>query len=356
LQQRDKRRSPARLTVGLRLDPGMASAIVSIGELTGVGEGTMRKRGIIAASVAIAFGMTAAAAQEDYPARPVQIIVPSTPGSSADILGRMLADGLSVRLGKPFVTIDKPGANGVLGTADVARANPDGYTLLHGATYSITVQPLIDKDAGYTIHSFRPICQTFKNDQVIVVPPNSPLKTVSDIIAAAKQKPGALNVGTPGIATIPHLAMIQLARQTKVEFTYVPYKGPAEEILNTRNGQLDFAVVPLTAAAGSGLAMPGIFADQRNSSMPDVPTVKEQGYDVAPLSYGGLFGPIKMPQDIADKLENACAVVVKAKAYQSVAKETFQPDGFFADSTFFTLDLVRDFEEKKQLIDTLNLR
>ena len=255
----------------------------------------MRQGAIIVAKALAAMvlglaGATGAAAQ-NYPERVVQIIVPATPGSSADILGRVLADGMSAQFGKPVIVVNKPGANGVLGTADVARAKADGYMLMHGATYSVTVQPLTDKDAGYTVKSFTPICQTFKNDQVIVVPPNSPLKTAKDIIEAAKQKPGALNVGIPGIATIPHLAMIQLAQQAKVEFNDVPFKGPAEEIQNTRSAQLDFSAVPLTAAAGSGLAMPGLFAATRNPSLPDVPTFKEQGYDVAPLSFGGLFGP-----------------------------------------------------------------
>jgi len=319
----------------------------------------MRKCGIIAAGLtvaAVAVGVASGAVAQGYPERTVQIIVPTTPGSSADIMGRMLADGLSVRLGKPFVVIDRPGANGVIGTADVARAAPDGYTLMHGATYSITVQPLVDKDAGYTVKSFTPICQTFKNDQVIVVPPNSPLKTARDIINAAIQKPGMLNVGIPGIATIPHLAMIQLAQQAKVEFNDVPFRGPAEEIQNTRSGQLDFAAVPLTAAVGSGLAMPGIFAETRNPSLPDVPTFKEQGYDVAPLSYGGLLAPAGLPYDIMRKLNAACTIVVRAKAFQTLVKETYQPDGYFADSADFTLNLARDGEEKKLLVDMLHLK
>jgi len=316
----------------------------------------MRISAVIAATMAIAIGAAAGAAAEDYPERTVQIIVPTTPASSADILGRMLADGLSVRLGKPFIVIDKPGANGVLGTADVARAKPDGYTLMHGATYSISVQPLIDKDAGYTYESFTPICQTFKNDQVLVVSPDSPLKTAADIVAAAKKKPGALSAGIPGIATIPHLALVQWAQQAGIEFNDIPFKGPAEEIQNTRNGQLDFAAVPLTAAVGSGLAMPGIFADTRNPSLPDVPTLREQGFDVAPASYGGLLGPAGMPEDVARKLENACTAVVRAKAYQSVVKETYQPPNFFADSAFFLLDLRRDVEEKARLVGLLNLK
>jgi tripartite-type tricarboxylate transporter receptor subunit TctC len=316
-----------------------------------------RKARIIASSMAVAcgaaVGVTAAAAQ-GYPSRVVQIIVPATAGSSADILGRVLADGFSSQLGKPFIVIDKPGANGVLGTADVARANPDGYMLMHGATYSITVQPLIDKQAGYTIKSFTPICQTFKNDQVVVVPPNSPLKTARDIVEATRRKPGGLNVAVPGIATIPHLAMIAWADQAKVAFNDVPYKGPAEEMQAVRSGQIDFAAVPLTAAAGSGLPMPGLFAEARNPALPNVPTFKEQGYDVAPLSYGGLLGPAGMPADVTAKLEAACTAVMQSEAAQKVVKNTLQPAGYFADSAGFTRNLAIDTAEKNRLVPLLH--
>src|SRR5579864_2549861 len=134
----------------------------------------MRHQARMIASLTVALGTAAGvtgATAQTYPNRVVQIIVPATAGSSADILGRVLADGFSARLGKPFIIVNKPGANGVLGTADVARANPDGYTLLHTATYSITVQPLTNKEIAYTAKSFTPICQTFKNDQVVVLPP-----------------------------------------------------------------------------------------------------------------------------------------------------------------------------------------
>ena len=319
----------------------------------------MRDATLMIASMVVALGAAAGptgAAAQTYPSRVVQIIVPTSAGSSADILGRVLADGFSSRLGKPFIVVDKPGANGVLGTADVARANPDGYMLVHGATYSITVQPLIDKQAGYTLKSFTPICQTFKNDQVLVVPPNSPLKTVRDIVDVAKRKPGALNVAIPGIATIPHLAMIELAEQAKVEFNDVPYKGPAEEMQAVRSGQIDFAVVPLTAAAGSGLPMPGLFAEERNPALPDVPTFKEQGFDIAPLSYGGLLGPAGMPADVAAKLEAACIAIMKSEAAEKVAKNTLQPAGYFADRDGFTKNLATDTAEKNRLVPKLHLQ
>ncbi len=314
----------------------------------------MRHKAPMVASIAVACGIAAGAAAQDYPTRVVQIIVPATAGSSADILGRVLADGLSSRLGKPFIVVDKPGAAGVLGTADVARASPDGYMLMHGATYSITVQPLIDKQAGYTVKSFTPICQTFKNDQVVVVPPNSPLRTARDLVAATRRKPGGLNVAVPGIATIPHLAMIAWADQAKVAFNDVPYKGPAEEMQAVRSGQIDFAAVPLTAAAGSGLPMPGLFAEARNPALPNVPTFKEQGYDVAPLSYGGLLGPAGMPASVTAKLEAACIAVMTSDVAQKVVKHTLQPAGYFADSAGFARNLATDTAEKSRLVPLLH--
>ena len=316
----------------------------------------MRDVVLIAAGLAAGLAAPVTAMAQNYPERVVQIIVPATPGSSADILGRVLAEGMSADFGKPVIVVNRPGANGVLGTADVARANPDGYTLFHGAGYSITVQPLTDKDIGYNVKSFTPICQTFKNDQVIVVPPNSALKTAQDLVEAAKKKPGALNVGIPGIATVPHLAMVQLADLAHVEFNNVPFKGPAEEIQNTRNGQLDFSAVPLTAAAASGLLMPGIFAPSRNPSLPNVPTFKEQGFDVAPLSFGGLLGPAGMPAAVTKKLENACIAILKGETAQRVVKNTFQPADYFADATGFARNLATDVAEKTPLVGKLDLK
>jgi tripartite-type tricarboxylate transporter receptor subunit TctC len=316
----------------------------------------MRQGAIIAANLAIAISAVTAAMAEGYPERVVQIIAPSTPGASADILGRVLADGLSAHFGKPFIVVNKPGAMGVLGTADVARANPDGYTLFHGASYSIIVQPLTDKDAGYTFKSFTPICQTFKNDQLIVVLPDSPLKTARDLVDAARNKPGLLNVGVPGVGTIPHIAMIELQDQAKVEYNLIPYKGTAEEVQAVRSREIDFAAVPLTVAAGSGLAMPGIFAEKRNPAIPDVPTFKEQGYDIAPLSIGGLLGPAGIPVAVVKKLEAACIDIMKGEAAQRVIKTTFQPEGYFADTAGFARNLEIDLKEKMPLVTKLNLK
>ena len=214
----------------------------------------MRGHRTVAATAAFLIVFAGGASAQGYPDRPIDLIVPSTPGSSADILGRVLTEEMAGKFGQRFVIYNKPGAGGILGTAEVARAKPDGYMLMHGAAFSVTAQPLTERQAGYSLQSFDPICQTFKNDQVIVVRPNT-YKTVADLIAASKAKPGGLNFGSPGLGTIPHLAMAEFGQITKVAFNHVPFKGPAESIQMTIGGQIDFAVAPLTAASGSGLAM-----------------------------------------------------------------------------------------------------
>jgi len=313
-----------------------------------------RRRTIIAAIAVASFSLAGSAAGQGYPDRIVEFVVPSTPGASADILGRVLADSLSAQLGQRFVVLNKPGAGGVLGTVAVAQAKSDGYTLLHGAAVSLTVAPLTERQTGYTAQSFDAICQTFKNDQVIVARQNT-YKTLADIMNASKAKPGGLNYGIPGIGTIPHLSMAELSQISKVPFNQVPFRGPAESITMTIGGQIDFAVSPLTAAAKSGLFMPALFAEKRNPSLPDVPTVKEQGYDVAPLSIGGLLAPKGIPADVKKKLEDACIAARDTEAFQRMVKTTLQPSDYFADSAGFAASLNKDVTDKRKLLTALGM-
>ena len=310
------------------------------------------RRTLIAATAALVM-LTASSAQA-YPDRPIEMIVPSTPGSSADILGRVLTEEMGTMLGQRFVIYNKPGAGGILGTAEASRARPDGYMLMHGAAFSITVQPLTERNPGYSLQSFAPICQTFKNDQVIVARPGT-YKNVAEIVAASKAKQGGLDFGSPGLGTIPHLAMAEFGQISKVAFNHVPFKGPAESLQMTKGGQIDFAVAPLTAAANSGLAMPGLFAEKRNPSIPDVPTVKEQGFDVSPLSIGGMFAPAGVPAAIKAKLDATCKTAAQSAAFQRMVKQTLQPADWFQDSAGFAANLAKDVEAKRRLLTALGM-
>ena len=196
--------------------------------------------------------------------------------------------------------------------------------------------------------------QNYPDHIVELVVPATPGSS-ADILAASKAKPGGLNYGTPGLGTIPYLSIAELSQITKVEFNHVPFRGPPESIQMTAAGQIDFAVAPLTAAAGSNLAMPGLFALKRNPSIPDVPTVIEQGFDVAPLSIGGLFAPAGLPADVKNKLDEACQAAVRTETFARIAKSTFQPSDFLADSAGFKANIEKDVIDKRRLLTSLGM-
>jgi tripartite-type tricarboxylate transporter receptor subunit TctC len=309
-------------------------------------------RASIIALVAAAFICTPSGAQT-YPTRPVEIVVPFSPGAVTDVLGRALADGLSNELGQRFIVVNKAGATGGIGTLAIARANPDGYSLLFTAAVSMTVLPLTNKDAAYDYKAFDPICQTFRNEMVIVVRPDSPFKTVGDLVAAAQAKPGGVSYGHLGFASIPHLAMVEFGQAAHVTFNAVPFKGDAEVVQQALGGQVDFGSITLSSAAGSGLRILGLFANARNPALPEVATVKEQGFDVVPSSFGGLSGPVGLPQEVKRKLANACKAAALGGDYSRLAKTVLQPDDYYADTETFAKHLEKDVVDKTRLINTL---
>jgi tripartite-type tricarboxylate transporter receptor subunit TctC len=307
--------------------------------------------GIAAAFAATALATSAAA--QNFPERPIEVTVPFSPGAVTDVLGRALAEGMSQKLGRRVLVVNKAGATGAIGSAAVARATPDGYSLLFTAAVSMTVLPITNKQVGYDHKSFEPICQAFKNEMVIVVHPDSPFHSVADLVAAAKAKPGAVNYAHLGVASIPHLAMIEFSQAAKVEFNAIPFKGDADVMQQVMGRQVDFGAVVLSSAAQSGLRILGLFAEQRNPSTPDTPTVKEQGFAVAPSSFGGLAAPRGIPAEVKTKLGDACAAAAQGEMYAKLARGVFQPNDYYADGASFAKRLDSDVADKTQLLTTL---
>ena len=307
--------------------------------------------GVLTAA-ALTAAITAASAQ-NFPERPVEVTVPFSPGAVTDVLGRALAEGLSAELGQRVIVVNKAGATGAIGTAAVARAAPDGYALLFTAAVSMTVLPLSNKQVGYDLRAFEPICQTFKNQMVIVVKDASPFRTVGDLVAAARAKPGAVNYGHLGIASIPHLAMTEFSQVARVEFNAIPFKGDADVMQQVLGGQLDFGAMVLSSAAGSSLRILGLFAERRNPSTPQTPTVTEQGFAVAPSSFGGLSAPAGLPPAVKGRLAGACRAAAQGEMYGKLARNVFQPDDYYADSADFAANLQRDVDDKGRLLRLL---
>jgi tripartite-type tricarboxylate transporter receptor subunit TctC len=311
---------------------------------------------LIAAGLATGGFTSSDARAADYPERTVDLVIPYPAGGGIDLLLRALAEGLSAHFKQSFIVSNRTGAGGAIGVAYVARSTPDGYTLLFVPALAYSVLPLM-QSVGYDAKSLAPICQTFENQMALIVRPDSPLRSVRDVVELARASPDKASYAATAAGTITHLAAAALADAAKVKLNHVPFRGDGELMGQLIGGHVHFASVTLAsaAAAGPSVRVIGIFAAARNPTLPDAPTVKEQGYDVAPTSFGGLFAPAAVPGDVMARLATGCRFAVQQPAYVDLAKRLHQGFDYYADAAAFAKRLELDVAEKRQLLMRLGL-
>ena len=285
----------------------------------------MRK--IIAAMTAL---LALGAQAQEYPTRPITMIVPFPPGGVADIVGRPLAATMEKSLGKPIVVVNRPGAGGAVGMTAVAKADPDGYTILM-ALSSISIFPVSDplqgKAAPYQISDFVPIALVTADPTVLVVSASSPYKTVADFVAAAKADPGKINYSSSGIFGTLHVAMEMFAGAAGIKLFHVPYQGGGPAVRALLSGEVQaLASGPAAAVgqiqAGKMRALAG-WGAKRLDLMPELPTFKELGYkDVEFYIWSGVVAPASTPPAAQHKLRAAVrAAVADPQFAGAMAKE-----------------------------------
>ncbi|SDE01009.1 Tripartite-type tricarboxylate transporter, receptor component TctC [Cupriavidus sp. YR651] len=247
------------------------------------------------------------AAPAAYPDRPIRLVVPYPAGGAADTVARTLAAPLGAKLGQTIVVDNRPGASGVIGAGAVAKAAPDGYTLLLDAT-AHSVNPSLQARLPYdTAKDFAPISLVVLVPNLLVVPPNSPFESPKDIVTAAKAKPGKLTYASAGPGTAQHLAAELFRQQSGLNLLHVPYKGGAPALSDLMGGQVDMMFSNMAASyplvAGKKLKVLATTGTKRSAALPDTPTIAESGlpgYQV--YEWNGLFAPAGTPQAIVDRL------------------------------------------------------
>jgi tripartite-type tricarboxylate transporter receptor subunit TctC len=311
----------------------------------------MLRTAVLAAALALA--ATVACAQ-DYPARPIQMLVPFPPGGIVDIMARGFAQPLDGRLGQRVLVVNRPGGGLTIGMVGLAQAPADGYTVLYSPVTPITIQPHRMKNLAYTRETIVPICQTFENVFYVAVGPKSPFQDFQSLVAYAKANPGKLRYITPGVASSPHLAGAELWRKAGVDLTDVPYAGEASGFPHLLSGEVDLGIITTSGVASQKLRPLAVFATERVKRYPDVPTVAELGFPILPSGYGGLFVRAGTPAPIVARLEAACREATADPAYQDLAEKQFQQSGYL-DRAAFTARLDADYKSKAALIPTLKL-
>jgi tripartite-type tricarboxylate transporter receptor subunit TctC len=254
------------------------------------------------------------AVADDYPARPVTVVVPFTPGGSTDIMARYEADVLQRALGKSFVVENKPGASGEIGISYAAKAASDGYTLLHSPSVIILL-PYLMKSLPYDAGDFTPVMLTGLTQFALVVSPTLPVNSVKDLIALAKSKPGELTYASVGVGSPHQIFAEQFKTMTGTDIRHIPYKGAAPALTDVASGNVSMTFVDIPPAlpliqAGKIKVLAALSA-KGNSELPGVPPLAETvpGYDAS--SWQGFFAHAGTPQPIVDRLNAALAADFK---------------------------------------------
>ena len=267
---------------------------------------------LLAAALVAGVGLQAApAAAQDYPSRPITLVVPFPPGGSTTIVARIVADKMSEALGQSIVIDNRGGAGGTVGSRAVSKSAPDGYTILLGYTGTLAIGPTLYGNVGYDPRKdFEPIARIGTAPNTLVVHPSTPVHSVAELIAYAKANPGKLNYGSAGIGTVSHVCGEYFATAAGVKLTHIPYKGTGPAIIDLLGGHIPVAFAPVPAThenAQSGkLRMLAVTSAVRSTLLPNVPTIAEAalpGFE-AVLRYG-LVAPRGTPRAIIERLNAA---------------------------------------------------
>jgi tripartite-type tricarboxylate transporter receptor subunit TctC len=293
------------LTAGLALRLGAAVFLIA---------------GILAGTTGFAAG------QSGWPSRPIMMLVPYSAGSASDTLARTLTRPIAEKLGQPVVITDRPGDDGMIAGRDAARAEPDGYTQYFGVTNSLSLAYLLHSNLGFDPRKdYAPVGIVGETAYLLVVNSELGVKSIADLVALARSKPGALNFSSTGVGSIAHLGMLMFAKKVGIEMTHVSYKSTAQSIVDVASGviQLQMATIAPTIPlyqAGK-VRILGVASDHRIPSLPDIPTLKEQGVDVRATFSMGLFLPAGTPEAVIKRLNGA---IRTALADPDVQKQYFQ--------------------------------
>ena len=288
---------------------------------------------VLTAVAALSFASPAAAqSANDFPNRPIRIIVPQAAGSGIDLQARTLAQKMGELWGHPGVVENRPGANAIIGTDAVAKAAPDGYTLVYAPVSAVTTNSLIYKKLPYDpLRDFAPITQTVANPLGLIVNPNSGLNSIKDVVARAKADPGAMNYGSFGIGNLTHLQGVLLSLAADIKMTHVPYRGQTPMITDILSGQIPIGFSTTAGAAelaeSGKLKLLATFGAERSSLFPNTPTPTEAGYPSAVVvGWAGILAPAGTPKPIVDKLYAGMAkALAMADVRQAIIRQGSDP-------------------------------
>ncbi|MFC3105176.1 tripartite tricarboxylate transporter substrate binding protein [Salinisphaera aquimarina] len=294
--------------------------------------------------------MTVAAA-EDYPSKPITVMVPFAAGGSTDLMARAAAQGMTTFFKQNIVVNNRGGGAGTIGLASLARQRPDGYTVGIVPAAPLVNQPHMRR-TPYGLDSFDYICQLFFSPQVLAVKPGSPFKDLKQLVAYAKSHPNELSYGSPGPGTLPNVAMEQFLKKAGIKIKHVPFTGSAPAATALQGGHIDMQVTIANVAVDRGFPTVAVFSKEPLESLPNVKTAIAQGYDMTASWWGGMIAPKGLPENVKNRLTQGCESTTQSDSYTKTLHNLGSMSKY-RDSKDFE-QYVRDVSKtNKKLIDSV---
>lgn len=297
-----------------------------------------RRQVLFAAIAAYAASACLTAGAQEWPAKPIRLIVPFPAGGGTDIIGRVVGNKLADQLKQPVIIENKPGAGGNLGVDAAAKSAPDGYTMVLGQTSNLAINPSLYKSLPYDpLKDLMAVALIADAPLVLVVAQDSKFKTLAEIIAAAKAKPDSLTFGSPGSGTVAHLSGEILQTAAGVKFSHIPYKGAAQALQDLMGGRIDLYMSSVPSALaqikGGKLRAIAVSAPSRSAALPDVPTVTESGIKgVEAATWFGILVPARTDAKIVERLNKELNIALQApEVREKIAAEGGGPLGGSAE-------------------------
>ncbi|MBP0493611.1 Bug family tripartite tricarboxylate transporter substrate binding protein [Pararoseomonas indoligenes] len=294
-----------------------------------------------------------AEAQESYPSRPVQLIVPYPPGGNTDLMARALQPALSRALGQSVVIVNRGGASGSIGDAEIARARPDGYTIGLSPNTPLTAQPHL-VPLSYSLDSFRYLCLVYDNPQVLILAKDAPFRDIAGMVAYGRRGKEALVYGSPGQGSTQHILIARLLRAAGVEALHVPFTGAGPMAQAAMGGQIMGFVESPSIPVSSGLPVAGVFSAGRIAALPEAPTMTEAGYPIVGSSAGGLVAPAGLPDSIAEAIQRACKEAVGSESFATAAGRLNSVPSYLEGAEFRTR-FAAESESNRQVLRDLGI-
>ena len=315
-------------------------------------------RMFLAAAIASAWVVACssiATAQGSYPEKPLQLIVPFPAGGASDVVGRIVAGELEMRLGKPVIVLNRPGGGTTIAAREAANAAPDGYTLLSSSNSTFTLQNAVKENVPYdSAKDFEPIGQTGTITMVLVTHADNPIRDVAALVAAAKADPDKLSLASFGVATISHFAGELFKSSAGIKMVHLPYRGSAPAMNDLMGKHIEYhvdTVIAIRPLLESGVRPLAVFSAKRSPFLPDVPTLAELGYpNIDLVSWGTVVAPKGIPPAIRDRLASVLEEVVASPSvierfqkvgYEAAFKRYSDWPGFIAKETAEMKELAR---------------